>query len=43
MTHWPPASAPFESAADLRRAGEILTGLSVRLALVESLGVDVAA
>ena len=34
---------PFESAADLRRAGEILTGLTVRIALVESLGVDVVA
>jgi hypothetical protein len=34
---------PFESSADLRRAGEILTGLTVRVALVESLGVDVIA
>jgi len=34
---------PFESVADLRRAGEILTGLTVRIALVESLGVDVVA
>ncbi|HEY4180810.1 MAG TPA: DUF6178 family protein [Kofleriaceae bacterium] len=34
---------PFESAADLRRAGELLTGLTVRIALVESLGVDVVA
>ncbi len=34
---------PFESSADLRRAGEILTGLTVRIALVESLGVDVVA
>ena len=34
---------PFESQADLRRAGEILTGLTVRIALVESLGVDVVA
>ena len=41
----PPVSGlrPFESAADLRRAGEILTGLTVRIALVESLGVDVVA
>ncbi|MBA3398127.1 MAG: hypothetical protein H0T89_36210 [Deltaproteobacteria bacterium] len=41
-----PATAglrPFESSADLRRAGEILTGLTVRIALVESLGVDVIA
>jgi len=34
---------PFESAADLRRAGEILAGLTVRIALVEGLGVDVIA
>lgn len=41
----PPQSGlrPFESAGDLRRAGEILTGLTVRIALVESLGVDVVA
>jgi hypothetical protein len=41
----PPASGvrPFESSADLRRAGEILTGLTVRITLVESLGVDVVA
>lgn len=41
----PPATGlrPFESAGDLRRAGEILTGLTVRIALVESLGVDVVA
>jgi hypothetical protein len=41
----PPATGmrPFESSADLRRAGEILTGLTVRVALVESLGVDVVA
>jgi Family of unknown function (DUF6178) len=41
----PPASGvrPFESSSDLRRAGELLTGLAVRLALVESLGVDVVA
>jgi hypothetical protein len=34
---------PFESAADLRRAGEILAGLTLRIALVEGLGVDVVA
>jgi hypothetical protein len=34
---------PFESAADLRRAGEILTALTLRIALVESLGVNVIA
>jgi hypothetical protein len=34
---------PFESQADLRRAGEILTGLTLRVALVEGLGVDVLA
>jgi hypothetical protein len=34
---------PFESQADLRRAGEILTGLTIRIALVESLGVNVIA
>jgi hypothetical protein len=34
---------PFESAADLRRAGELLTALTVRIALVEGLGVDVVA
>jgi hypothetical protein len=34
---------PFESQADLRRAGEILAGLTIRIALVESLGVDVVA
>jgi uncharacterized protein DUF6178 len=41
----PPAAGlrPFESQADLRRAGELLTGLTVRIALVESLGVDVVA
>jgi hypothetical protein len=38
-----PGLRPFESAADLRRAGELLTGLTVRIALVESLGVDVLA
>jgi hypothetical protein len=34
---------PFESQADLRRAGEILTGLTIRIALVEGLGVNVIA
>jgi hypothetical protein len=34
---------PFESQADLRRAGEILTGLTIRIALVEGLGVNVVA
>ncbi len=38
-----PGMRPFESQADLRRAGEILTALTLRIALVESLGVDVAA
>jgi hypothetical protein len=41
----PPAAGvrPFESTADLRRAGELLAGLTVRIALVEGLGVDVLA
>jgi hypothetical protein len=41
----PPATGvrPFESAADLRRAGELLAGLTVRIALVEGLGVNVVA
>lgn len=41
----PPTSGvrPFESQADLRRAGELLTGLTLRVALVEGLGVDVLA
>jgi hypothetical protein len=41
----PPAAGvrPFEAAADLRRAGAILTELTVRIALVEDLGVDVVA
>ena len=34
---------PFESQADLRRAGEMLAGLTLRIALVEGLGVDVVA
>ena len=34
---------PFESQDDLRRAGQILTGLTLRIALVEGLGVDVVA
>jgi hypothetical protein len=41
----PPAIGlrPFESQADLRRAGELLAALTVRIALVGALGVDVAA
>ena len=38
-----PGMRPFESQADLRRAGELLTALTLRIALVESLGVDVVA
>jgi hypothetical protein len=38
-----PGLRPFESSLDLRRAGELLTGLTVRIALVEGLGVDVIA
>jgi len=38
-----PGLRPFEASADLRRAGELLTGLTVRIALVEGLGVDVIA
>ena len=38
-----PGVRPFESVADLRRAGELLAGLTVRIALVESLGVDLIA
>jgi hypothetical protein len=38
-----PGVRPFESTADLRRAGELITGLTVRIALVEGLGVDVIA
>lgn len=38
-----PGLRPFESSADLRRAGELLTALTVRIALVESFGVDVVA
>nr|HEX4313277.1 DUF6178 family protein [Kofleriaceae bacterium] len=38
-----PGLRPFESQADLRRAGEVLAALTVRIALVEGLGVDVAA
>jgi hypothetical protein len=34
---------PLESQADLRRAGEILSGLTIRIALVEGLGVDALA
>jgi uncharacterized protein DUF6178 len=41
----PPAAGlrPFESQSDLRRAGELLTGLTLRIALVEGLGVNVLA
>jgi hypothetical protein len=38
-----PGVRPFESTADLRRAGELLAALTVRIALVEALGVDVVA
>jgi hypothetical protein len=38
-----PGVRPFESSADLRRAGELLAGLTVRVALVEGLGVDAVA
>jgi hypothetical protein len=38
-----PGVRPFESAGDLRRAGELLAGLTVRIALVEGFGVDVIA
>ncbi|MBV8757706.1 MAG: hypothetical protein JO257_10535 [Deltaproteobacteria bacterium] len=38
-----PGLRPFESAADLRRAGELMTSLTIRIALVESFGVDVVA
>lgn len=41
----PPATGmrPFESTRDLGRAGELLTGLAIRIAIVESLGVNVVA
>jgi hypothetical protein len=44
-TDEPPAPGlrPFESQADLRRAGELLTGLTLRVALAEGFGVDVVA
>ncbi|HEY0475915.1 MAG TPA: DUF6178 family protein [Kofleriaceae bacterium] len=38
-----PGVRPFESSADLRRAGGLLTELTVRIALVEGLGVNVVA
>jgi hypothetical protein len=38
-----PGMRPFESQADLRRAGEILAGLTIRIALVEGFGVNVVA
>ncbi|MFN0245681.1 MAG: DUF6178 family protein [Kofleriaceae bacterium] len=34
---------PFESQGDVRRVGELLTALTLRVALVEGLGVDVVA
>jgi hypothetical protein len=41
----PPAEGlrPFESQADVRRAAELLTQLAARIALVESLGVNLIA
>ena len=38
-----PGMRPIESQADVRRAGEILAALTIRIALVEGLGVDVVA
>ncbi|MDB4957733.1 MAG: hypothetical protein JWO36_5302 [Myxococcales bacterium] len=38
-----PGLRPLESIEDLRRAGEILAGLTVRIAIVEGLGVNVLA
>jgi len=38
-----PGMRPFEAQSDLRRAGELLTGLTIRIALVEGFGVDVLA
>ncbi|MEO8840844.1 MAG: DUF6178 family protein [Kofleriaceae bacterium] len=38
-----PGLRPFEAQVDLRRAGELLTALTIRIALVESFGVDVVA
>ncbi|MBS1121242.1 MAG: hypothetical protein H6Q90_3470 [Deltaproteobacteria bacterium] len=38
-----PGLRPFESQADLRRAGELLTALTLRIALVDGLGVDLTA
>jgi hypothetical protein len=38
-----PGMRPFEAQADLRRAGELLTALTIRIALVEGFGVDVVA
>jgi hypothetical protein len=38
-----PGLRPFESQADIRRAGEIVAALTMRIALVEGLGVDVVA
>lgn len=41
----PPATGvrPFESLADIKRATEVLSALTVRLALVEGLGIDLLA
>jgi hypothetical protein len=38
-----PGLRPIESQADVRRAGEILAALTIRIALVEGLGIDVVA
>lgn len=38
-----PGLRPFESQADLRHAGELLAGLTLRVALAEGFGVDVVA
>jgi hypothetical protein len=38
-----PGVRPFESQADVRRAAETLAKLTVRIAIAESLGVDLAA
>ncbi len=38
-----PGLRPFESHADLRRAGELLAALTIEIALVEGFGVDVVA
>jgi hypothetical protein len=38
-----PGVRPFESQADLRRAAEVLSRLGLRIAIAESLGVDLLA